>query len=224
VVATRRSDTLITTEARQARADELIAALPARAWRRISAGAGAHGPREYDWARLPIRIGWARGRGHWLMARRSISDPAEIAYYVCYGPRRSSLAGPGLDRRDTLADRRMLPAGQERSRPGPLPSPQLAGLVPPHHTVDARPRLARGLPVPGNKGGNRSRRIRHDRLHATGDPPVVDQAGPPRRSHCRTRLVLVDLAPPTPTPSPPQPLQTTRLPPHPSAVAVLSHR
>jgi SRSO17 transposase len=26
-----------------------------------------------------------------LLARRSISDPTEIAYYICYGPRRSSL-------------------------------------------------------------------------------------------------------------------------------------
>ena len=113
VVATRRNDTLITTTGAQARADELIAALPPRAWRRISAGAGAHGPREYDWARLPIRIAWARGRGHWLLARRSISDPTEIADYVCYGPRRSSLAD----------------------------------LVRPHHLVDARPRLVRGLPL-----------------------------------------------------------------------------
>jgi SRSO17 transposase len=92
VLAIRRSDTLITTTGGERRADELVAALPARAWRRISAGAGAHGPRDYDWARIPIRIGWAPGRGHWLLARRSISDPGEIAYYVCYGPRRSSLA------------------------------------------------------------------------------------------------------------------------------------
>jgi SRSO17 transposase len=92
VVATRCNDTLITITGAQARADELVTALPARAWRRISAGAGSHGPREYDWARIPIRIGWSRGRGHWLLARRSISDPTEIAYYVCYGPRRSSLA------------------------------------------------------------------------------------------------------------------------------------
>jgi SRSO17 transposase len=62
MVATRCNDTLVTATAGQARADELVAALPARAWRRISAGAGSHGPREYDWARLPIRIGWARGR------------------------------------------------------------------------------------------------------------------------------------------------------------------
>jgi SRSO17 transposase len=92
VLATKRNDTLITITGGQARADDLITALPSRAWRRISAGAGAHGPREYDWARVPIRIGWARGRGHWLLARRSISDPTQIAYYVCYGPRRSSLA------------------------------------------------------------------------------------------------------------------------------------
>ena len=26
----------------------------------------AHGPRKYDWARLPVRVSWAPGRGHWL--------------------------------------------------------------------------------------------------------------------------------------------------------------
>ncbi len=91
VLATKVNDTLVSTGGREARADELIAQLPARSWRRLSVGAGAHGPREYDWARVPIRIGWQPGRGHWLLARRSLSDPTEIAYYVCYGPRRSSL-------------------------------------------------------------------------------------------------------------------------------------
>jgi SRSO17 transposase len=92
VLATRRNDTLVTGMFTESRADELVAALPARAWQRISAGAGAHGPRDYDWARVPIRIGWEPGRGHWLLARRSITDPAQIAYYVCYGPRRSTIA------------------------------------------------------------------------------------------------------------------------------------
>jgi SRSO17 transposase len=91
VVSTKVNDTLITTGGREVRADELIAALPPRAWRRLSVGAGAHGPREYDWARLPIRIGWRAGRGHWLLARRSITKPSEVAYYVCYGPRRCGL-------------------------------------------------------------------------------------------------------------------------------------
>jgi SRSO17 transposase len=46
VLATKVNDTLITTGGGEARADELIAALPARAWRRLPVGAGAHGPRE----------------------------------------------------------------------------------------------------------------------------------------------------------------------------------
>jgi SRSO17 transposase len=90
VLATRCDDDMLSPTQGAGRADALVAALPARAWRRLSVGAGAHGLREYDWARIPIRIGWRPGRGHWLLARRSISD-GEIAYYVCYGPRRSTL-------------------------------------------------------------------------------------------------------------------------------------
>jgi SRSO17 transposase len=92
VLATRRNDALTTVTGHERRADDLVAALDTRAWLRISAGAGAHGPREYDWARVPIRIGWAPGRGHWLLARRSINHPDQVAYFVCHGPRRSSLA------------------------------------------------------------------------------------------------------------------------------------
>jgi SRSO17 transposase len=91
VVAIRRSDTFTTSTGEQ-RADALIAAAAARSWQRLSVGAGAHGPREYHWARIAIPGGPRPGRGHWLLARRSISDPAEIAYYACYGPRRSSTA------------------------------------------------------------------------------------------------------------------------------------
>ncbi|GIF13797.1 IS701 family transposase [Actinoplanes teichomyceticus] len=90
VVATRRNDDMITTSMGFARADELIAALPGRARSRISAGPGAHGPREYDRARVPIRICWQPGRGHWLLARRNRTT-GELAYYVCYGPRKTRL-------------------------------------------------------------------------------------------------------------------------------------
>jgi SRSO17 transposase len=91
VLAIRRSDTL-TTPAGEQRADALIAAAPARSWQRISVGAGAHGLREFRWARVPVRPGGRPGRGYWLLARRSINAPDEIAYYACYGPRRSSTA------------------------------------------------------------------------------------------------------------------------------------
>ena len=70
VMAIRRSDTVTMPEGER-RADALIAAVPARAWQQISAGAGAHGPREYDWARIPVRAGTsaAAGTGCWLAAR-----------------------------------------------------------------------------------------------------------------------------------------------------------
>ena len=92
VLAIRRSDTLTTASGEQ-RADALIAAAPARGWQRLSTGLGAHGLREFKWARIPVRATARRpGRGHWLLARRSLSDPTDIAYYACYGPRRSSTA------------------------------------------------------------------------------------------------------------------------------------
>jgi SRSO17 transposase len=91
VMAIRRSDTLTMPTGEQ-RAETLIGAVPPRSWQKISAGAGAHGPREYHWARIPVRAGWERGRGHWLLARRSLHDPDEISYYACYGPRRSITA------------------------------------------------------------------------------------------------------------------------------------
>jgi SRSO17 transposase len=95
VLAIRSVDLVSTTEGERVVAYEAVADLPDRAWRRLSVGAGAHGPREYDWARIPIRTDWRPGRGHWLLARRSVSPNSkgeyEIAYYVCFGPRRSTL-------------------------------------------------------------------------------------------------------------------------------------
>jgi len=71
-------------------ARQLVARLPARAWRRLRAGGGAKGPRVYDWARVALtRPGWP-GRGFWLLVRRRLSD-GELAYYACSGPARTTL-------------------------------------------------------------------------------------------------------------------------------------
>jgi hypothetical protein len=40
---------------------------------------------------IPIEAAARAGRGHWLLARRSISKPGEIACYACYGPSRARL-------------------------------------------------------------------------------------------------------------------------------------
>ncbi|GAA3451896.1 hypothetical protein [Dactylosporangium matsuzakiense] len=68
-----------------------LAALPAAKWKRISCGPGAHGQRFYDRARLDVRTEWSHGFGHWVLARRSISDPTDIAYNHCYAPARTTL-------------------------------------------------------------------------------------------------------------------------------------
>jgi SRSO17 transposase len=71
-------------------ARQLVAGLPAQAWRWLSAGDGAKGPRVYDWARVAlIRPGWP-GRGFWLLARRRLTD-GELAFYACFGPARTTL-------------------------------------------------------------------------------------------------------------------------------------
>lgn len=72
------------------RADELAAQLPGQAWKKISAGAGAKGPRVYHWARAAIRP-LADAASYWLLVRRSLTDPTDLAYYLCYGPEHTPL-------------------------------------------------------------------------------------------------------------------------------------
>ena len=63
-----------------------MAPLEEPGWVRRSAGDGAKGPRVYDWARVEIRPLKEPGKGYWLLVRRSIAEPGELAYYVCFGP------------------------------------------------------------------------------------------------------------------------------------------
>ena len=73
------------------RADALAGRLPAQGFKKISAGAGAKGPRLYHWARAPLRPLETTGNGYWLLVRRSMSDPTDLAYYLCFGPPRTPL-------------------------------------------------------------------------------------------------------------------------------------
>ena len=70
----------------QKRADEWAATLPDEAWQRLSCGDGAKGPREYDWALLPLpRWGQSAAMLHALLVRRSLTD-GELAYFVVFAP------------------------------------------------------------------------------------------------------------------------------------------
>jgi SRSO17 transposase len=61
-------------------------ALRARDWHRLSQSLGTKGERLFDWARLPIaHAGQVDGR-HWLLVRRCIDDPSELAFFLVWAP------------------------------------------------------------------------------------------------------------------------------------------
>jgi SRSO17 transposase len=60
----------------------------AATWQRLAVAAGAKGPRMYDWAARRVvasRDQWP-GPTLWLLARRSCTDPTEVAYYLAAAP------------------------------------------------------------------------------------------------------------------------------------------
>lgn len=70
-----------------ARADAVADRLPASAWHRQSAGAGAKGPHWYDWAWIEIV---ADGHRHLLIRRNPSSG--ELAFYLSWSPQRMPLS------------------------------------------------------------------------------------------------------------------------------------
>jgi hypothetical protein len=76
----------------QMRADELVAQ-QADQWVTLSAGEGAKGPRLYEWMRVPLaRLGVEPGWAHWLLVRRHLNQPDDLAYYVVFAPAETSLS------------------------------------------------------------------------------------------------------------------------------------
>jgi SRSO17 transposase len=79
------------------RVDLLVAQAPGDAWKRLSCGEGAKGPRMFDWAVAALPVydgttppGWCR----WLLVRRSLTSNSkgeyELAYYLCYAPKETT--------------------------------------------------------------------------------------------------------------------------------------
>jgi SRSO17 transposase len=83
------SDRRVVTGAGTMRVDQVAKTLPRGAWQPHSAGAGAKGPRRYDWALVDID---SDQPGHrWLLVRRNHTT-GELAYYRCYSPQPVPLA------------------------------------------------------------------------------------------------------------------------------------
>ncbi len=72
--------------------------------KRINIGEGAKGPRVYDWARIKLPdygLDSADGWGRWLLVRRSVEKPDEMAYYLAAG-----LEDESLERLAVIAGKR----------------------------------------------------------------------------------------------------------------------
>jgi SRSO17 transposase len=92
-------DRRVPTHGGPLRPDTIAAALPDECWQRYSAGAGAKGPRIYDWAFITLPPSTDdeaagdtdRAEYRWLLIRRH-PRTGELAYYRCYSPTAVPLA------------------------------------------------------------------------------------------------------------------------------------
>jgi SRSO17 transposase len=87
-----RADYAVRAGFRQVRAEALLPEVPADGWHRLSCGDGAKGPRVYDWAVSRTNSPEPDEYARWLLIRRSVSDPAEVAYFACGGPPGTTLS------------------------------------------------------------------------------------------------------------------------------------
>jgi SRSO17 transposase len=71
----------------------VVGAWSAERWERFSVAAGEKGPRIYDWGRERVIESRDQlpGPEVWLLARRSVSDPTELAYYLAWAPPSTTL-------------------------------------------------------------------------------------------------------------------------------------
>jgi SRSO17 transposase len=72
-------------------ARDLVEWIPATGWHRGSAGAGSKGPRLYDWSCIPLEDAQSGPCRHWLLIRRQIDSPHDLAFYRVWAPRETSL-------------------------------------------------------------------------------------------------------------------------------------
>ena len=60
-------------------------------WHRLSMSEGTKGPRLFDWAVVPMLHQWEDDGRHWVLIRRSLTDPNEKAYYFVCAPKGTTL-------------------------------------------------------------------------------------------------------------------------------------
>ncbi|MCA1612654.1 MAG: IS701 family transposase [Acidobacteria bacterium] len=85
------SDEYVWLDFRQHRVKAVVGMIPEEAWAVLSCRAGAKGERLYEWAGVELLSFLLGERRRWLLVRRKIGEPAEMAYYVVYADAETTL-------------------------------------------------------------------------------------------------------------------------------------
>jgi SRSO17 transposase len=75
---------------RGVKAEQVLAQLEPPEWTQLSAGNGSKGPRLYEWARVKINSS-PSAQQRWLLLRRSLTNAADVAYYMACAPAATEL-------------------------------------------------------------------------------------------------------------------------------------
>jgi SRSO17 transposase len=86
-----RANQYVWSGLRQSTVAALAKALPKRAWHKITIAAGSKGPRRYAWAWVVINSDLGPAWRRWLLVRKSLDNPEDLAYYIAAGPKRTTL-------------------------------------------------------------------------------------------------------------------------------------
>lgn len=89
VMAVRRTERVVT--ATGASTAETVIGASDTQWQRITAGDGTKGPRLSDWSAIRIPDNADKDRHRYILARRNIDDPTDLAYYFCYSNKPTNL-------------------------------------------------------------------------------------------------------------------------------------
>jgi SRSO17 transposase len=76
---------------RQLRIKSIIETIAKNAWHLKSCGAGSKGERIYEWAVAPLTSIMLKERQRWLLVRRKVGEPQEMAFYVVFASTATTL-------------------------------------------------------------------------------------------------------------------------------------
>ncbi len=78
-------------QGRRVRVERLAERVPGDAWVSVPAEGASFGRRPWEWACLELPLDEATGMRQWLVVRRSLDEPSDLAFYQAYGPQDTTI-------------------------------------------------------------------------------------------------------------------------------------